>query len=169
MPGIHFAVWPPASVSHYNSKLFIRIFSGNATEVLFHVTVMSLDTIDESSMVSECALPFFPHFLEPPLFIPIYSDFEHSKPEILCLREFGEYRGEPSAFYGRRMKRRFLCIAAVGEKGGGERQSFSYIYFQKVHAFFPFHSSSLSLQDKIFPWFLPFSLGVIAGQQKKTR
>ena len=27
-------------------------FSGNATEVLFHVTVMSLDTIDESSMVS---------------------------------------------------------------------------------------------------------------------
>jgi len=26
--------------------------AGNATEVLFHVTVMSLDTIDESSMVS---------------------------------------------------------------------------------------------------------------------
>ncbi len=26
-------------------------FAGNATEVLFHVTVMSLDTIDESSMV----------------------------------------------------------------------------------------------------------------------
>ncbi len=30
-----------------------------------------------------------------------------------------------------------------------------------------FHSSSLSLQDKGFPWILPFSLGVIAGQQKK--
>lgn len=29
------------------------LFSGNATEVLFHVTVMSLDTIDESSMVSK--------------------------------------------------------------------------------------------------------------------
>ena len=27
------------------------VTSGNATEVLFHVTVMSLDTIDESSMV----------------------------------------------------------------------------------------------------------------------
>ncbi len=30
-----------------------------------------------------------------------------------------------------------------------------------------FHSSSLSLQDKGFPWFLPFFLGVIAGQQKR--
>jgi len=29
----------------------IFFFSGNATEVLFHITVMSLDTIDESSMV----------------------------------------------------------------------------------------------------------------------
>ena len=30
---------------------FFCCFTGNATEVLFHVTVMSLDTIDESSMV----------------------------------------------------------------------------------------------------------------------
>ena len=146
---------PPQSPT--NSKLFTLNFSGNATEVLFHVTVMSLDTIDESSMVSECALPFFPHFLEPPLFIPIYSDFEHSKPEILCLREFGEYRGEPSAFYGRRMKRRFLCIAAVGEKGGGERQSFSLHLFPKGACFLSILLASLfktraSLGFSLFPW-----------------
>ena len=30
-----------------------HIISANATEVVFHVTVMSLDTIDESSMVSK--------------------------------------------------------------------------------------------------------------------
>ena len=32
--------------------------SGNATEVLFHVTVMSLDTIDESSMTYTCDIFF---------------------------------------------------------------------------------------------------------------
>ena len=35
------------------SKSIIVFVTGNATEVLFHVTVMSLDTIDESSMVSK--------------------------------------------------------------------------------------------------------------------
>ena len=38
-----------------NRKLYDKMrppkFKGNATEVYFHVTVMSLDTIDESSMV----------------------------------------------------------------------------------------------------------------------
>ena len=32
--------------------------AGNATEVLFHVTVMSLDTIDESSMTYTCDIFF---------------------------------------------------------------------------------------------------------------
>ena len=41
-------------ISKTTSRLIEKLnfcFSGNATEVLFHVTVMSLDTIDESSMV----------------------------------------------------------------------------------------------------------------------
>ena len=43
-----------ALISKTTSRLIEKLnfcFSGNATEVLFHVTVMSLDTIDESSMV----------------------------------------------------------------------------------------------------------------------
>ena len=36
-----------------NNKTVIFSISGGATEVFFHVTVMSLDTIDEGSMVSD--------------------------------------------------------------------------------------------------------------------
>ena len=36
-----------------NNKIVIFSISGGATEVFFHVTVMSLDTIDEGSMVSD--------------------------------------------------------------------------------------------------------------------
>ena len=38
--------------TNYNKPLSFSI-SGGATEVFFHVTVMSLDTIDEGSMVSD--------------------------------------------------------------------------------------------------------------------
>ncbi|CAB4058323.1 HCL [Lepeophtheirus salmonis] len=45
-----------------NSKLYDKMrppkYKGNATEVLFHVTVMSLDTIDESSMTYTCDVFF---------------------------------------------------------------------------------------------------------------
>ena len=37
---------------HVLNVILSCLLAGNATEVLFHVTVMSLDTIDESSMVS---------------------------------------------------------------------------------------------------------------------
>ena len=36
----------------------VEVTAGNATEVLFHVTVMSLDTIDESSMTYTCDIFF---------------------------------------------------------------------------------------------------------------
>lgn len=45
-----------------NSKTYDKMrppkYKGNATEVLFHVTVMSLDTIDESSMTYTCDVFF---------------------------------------------------------------------------------------------------------------
>ena len=55
---------------YYLAMPLIDSFAGNATKVLFHVTVMSLDTIDESSMTYTCDIFFAQSWKDYRLMLP---------------------------------------------------------------------------------------------------
>ena len=71
------------------------LISGNATKVLFHVTVMSLDTIDESSMTYTCDIFFAQSWKDYRLMLPDNMTSEYRLLPVEWLTEIGK----PDSFF----------------------------------------------------------------------